>query len=502
MALLERPPVIGADAEALFKEARRRRRRRWVVGLCVILLAASIAVLIDLVSQGPRQPIQPARPTTPIASAASRPVTNMRAFGRLGQLAFVSHNALWVLNGEAHTLRQVALPKGLVPISPTFSPDGRWLAFVTGSTALMHGSLWIAHSDGAGAHRVAGLILGDALGWSPHSDLYAVAAGPLSTRVPFGQPTTVRLVSPSGTSRTLATTTAVVGAAWSPDGASLAVSTLSHSFVPSLNSYTIHGDRRITWNDDPNSRQYFVVPAGWWNGWGVVYTVIDNGAVPNGEGSFEDAALYSLAGPDATPHFLGETLTNDSAGPPSATTAGLLTFVSDAGQDPRTPWNGKQVEVCSPASLSCSAVPAPSGDVTEDPAWSPSGSMLAYVAAPSLNTDEFLAPAVSSWYGSHLLEVYNPGTHSASPVEAAQGATVPSWSASGKSLVYEANNGLWLLPNSAVRPFEVASPLFAQTTSPLSGPGIPSYYGEIDWSQQFGWSRGAPLSQCYVGCNP
>ena len=53
--------------------------------------------------------------------------------------------------------------------------------------------------------------------------------------------------------------------------------------------------------------------------------------------------------PDATPRLLGETLTNDSDGPPSATNTGLLTFVSDAGQDPRTPWNGKQVEVCSPS---------------------------------------------------------------------------------------------------------------------------------------------------------
>ena len=50
-------------------------------------------------------------------------------------------------------------------------------------------------------------------------------------------------------------------------------------------------------------------------------------------------------------------------------------------------------------------------------------------------------------------------------------------------------------------PIEVASPLFAQTTSPLSGPGIPSYYGEIDWSQQFGWSKEAPQTQCYVVCN-
>jgi dipeptidyl aminopeptidase/acylaminoacyl peptidase len=501
MALLERPPVVDADAEALFKEARQRRRRRWLVGTCMVLVAASIAALVGLASQSPGKPTPSAPPKPRVSTPTQRPLINVRAFSGLGQLAFVSRNVLWVLDGETNTLHQVVLPRGVAPTSPTFSPDGQWLAFLTGSTPGRRGSLWIAHSDGTGVRRVPGLVLGDAFGWSPHSDLYAVAAGPLSTRVPFGQPTTVRLVSPSGSSHTLATAPAIIGAAWSPDGASLAVSTINHNFIPSLNSYTVDGDRSTAWNDDPNSRQFFVVPAGWWNDWGVVYTVIDNGAVPDGEGSFEDAALYSLAGPDATPHFIGETLTNDSDGPPSATNTGLLTFVSDAGQDPRTPWNGKQVDVCSPALLSCLAVPAPAGDVTEDPVWSPSSSMLAYVAAPSLNTDEFLAPAVSSWYGSHLLELYNPDTHSASPDEAAPGSAVPSWSASGKSLIYEADNGLWVLPNPAVEPIEVASPLFAQTTSPLSGPGIPSYYGEIDWSQQFGWSKEAPQTQCYVVCN-
>ena len=471
-----------------------------MVGFALVLVMACIGVTVGLALQPPDKPSQPA-PKAPVAKTEQRPVVNGRAFSALGQLAFVSRSALWVLDGETQSLHHVALPEGVVPISPTFSPDGRWLAFVTGSTSLMRGSLWMARSDGTGAHRVAGLILGDAFGWSPHSDLYAVAAGPPSPRVPFGQPTTVRLVSPSGSSYTIATAPAVVGVAWSPDGASLAVSTLSHNFVPSLVSYTVDGGRSTVWTADPGSRQYFVVPAGWWNGWGIVYSVIDNGAVPDGEGSFEDAALYSLAGPDATPHLLGQTLTNDSDGPPSATNAGLLAFVSDAGQDPRTPWNGKQVQVCSPRSLSCSAVPAPVGDVTEDPVWSPSGTMLAYVAAPSLKTDEFLPAAVSSWYGSHLLEVYNPDTRSASRVEAAPGATVPMWSAIGNGLVYVASNGLWLLPSPAARPIEVASPLFAQETSSLSGPGIPSYYGEIDWSQQFGWSKGAPQTQCYVVCD-
>ena len=43
-------------------------------------------------------------------------------------------------------------------------------------------------------------------------------------------------------------------------------------------------------------------------------------------------------------------------------------------------------------------------------------------------------------------------------------------------------------------PVEVSSPLFASPT-PLS------FYGEIDWAQQFGWSAGSPVTQCYVVCN-
>jgi TolB protein len=493
-ALLERPAVTDLDADALFKEARRRRRRRWVIGSCLALLAAAVAAVVGLQSSGPIHAEPPARPTPQITTAAPRPLVNAHALRGRGRLAFVSSGSLWVLDGGAKTLGRVAMPSGLVPISPAFSPDGRWLAFETGSASQMEGSLWIARSNGSGAHRVAGLVLGDAFGWSPRADVYAVGTGPLSKKAPYDQPTTVRLVSPNGALRTLATAPAIIGAAWSPDGSSLAVSTLNRTFVPTLASYSVATDRRTVWTGAPAARQDFIVPAGWWTGWGVVFTVIDKGAVPDGEGSFEDAALYSLSRPGATPHHLGETLTNDSDGAPSATTTGLLTFVSDTG-DARIPWNGKKVEVCSLRSMTCSAVPTPPGDVTEDPVWSPSGSTLAYVAAPSLSTSDFLTSTVSSWYDSHTLELYDPSSLSASPVGSAPGATVPIWSSDGTGLLYAAHDGLWLLTIPGSEPVEVSSPLYAQSTPP-------SFYGEIDWSQQFSWSRGSAPSQCYVVCDP
>ncbi len=241
MVLLDRPPV-GSDAEALFKEARRRRRRRWLIGSCLILVLASIAAAVGLLSDDPGQPAHTTLPKSPAARTAQNPVVDVRALSGLGQLAFVSHNALWVLDGDTHALRHVVLPKGVVPNSPTFSLDGRWLAFVTGTETSGHGTLWIARANGTHAHREAGLAVADAFGWSPHTDLYAVAAGPISTRVPFGQPMTVRLVSPTGPVRTVVTAPAIVGAAWSPNGTSLAVSTVKLQLcsVPRL----LRGGRR------------------------------------------------------------------------------------------------------------------------------------------------------------------------------------------------------------------------------------------------------------------
>jgi len=193
--------------------------------------------------------------------------------------------------------------------------------------------------------------------------------------------------------------------------------------------------------------------------------------------------------------YLGETLTNDSDGVPTGTPAGDLAFVSDSGSDPRTPWNGKRVQVCSATSRACTAVPASPNGVTLDPVWSPSGSTLAYATAPQLTTDEFMPGQVAAWYGGHVLSLYDPSSGTVTTFASARGATVPAWSRDGSGLLYESGDRLWLLPHDSGRPVAVAGPLFGER-APFS------YYGEIDWAQQFAWSATPAAAQCYVACNP
>ena len=495
MALLERQPLHhDAETEALIKEARRLRRRRWLIGLSLVV-AAAVGAAIGIATQGSTTRPRPATPKMQIATPAARPQVNIKAFSQQGQLAFVSQKSLWVLDGEAQTLHEVALPQGLVPTSPAFSHDGRWLAFLTGSSAQTITSLWIADSNGSHARRVTGLAVDDGFGWSPHFDLYAVAAGPNSTRFPYYQPTALRLVSPGGSRHTLATAPGIVGAAWSPNGKSMAVATMNRGDTPSLISYSVSGDRRTAWTGAPDTKGDWLVPAGWWNRWGVVYSVVGNGMVPSGEGSFNNSALYSLGSPGGTPRFLGDTVLNDSDGAPTATSSGLLAFVSSTGNDPRTPLDGKQVQVCTVPSNPCVAAPTPAGDVSLDPAWSPSGSTLAYSAAPNTGSYAY-GPAVAAWYNAHTLQLYDPRTGASSESAYAAGATAPVWSGDGRGLLYASHNGLWLLPGTNTQPEEVSSPLFADPNL------LDSYYGEVDWSQQFGWSTGAAVTECYAACNP
>ena len=505
MALLERQALHDVETEALIKEARRLRRRRWVIGLCLTIVAASVGLVIAIADQGS----SPNRPGSakPATTVVAPPVVNVKAFSGHGQLAFVSRGNLWVLDGTAKSLHQVALPKGLVPTAPSFSHDGRWLAFVTGlgvpdpdsSGGMFYSkySLWMAAANGTHARRVTSLMDGDAdaFGWSPRADLYAIAAGPTSTPFPYGQPTTLRLVSPNGSQRVLVRAPAVVGAAWSPDGASLALSTMGHDDVPSLISYSLAGHRSTTWTGAPAAKEDWLVPAGWWNRWGVVYSVVDNGMVPSGEGSFNNSTLYSLGSPDGTPRLLGQTLINDSDGAPTATGSGLLAFVSSTGNDPRTPLDGKQVEVCTAPSNPCVAAPTPAGDVSLDPAWSPSGSILAYATAPDISSYAY-GPAVAAWYDSHALRLYDPKTGTTAEPANAAGATNPIWSDKGKDLLYASHNGVWLLPGTHAQSQQISSPLFADPNL------LDSYYGEVDWSQQFGWSAGAAVTECYAACDP
>ncbi len=493
------PLDVSTDAQALIKEAhQRRRRRRLVVGGIVVVALAAVMVGLFVISPAGRAPKPVA---TPLPETSTGPVVNKAAFAGEGQLAFVSSGKLWVLDGSKSL---VSVHTGnLVPSNPAFSPDGRWLAFVASAevshnysgdvlSTVVTSALWVARSNGTDPRHVQGLI-GQAFGWAPHSDLYAVSMAS-STSVPFG--TVVDLVSPDGSVRQLMSGSHVVSAVWSPSGSSLAVSTESGSapetsLSATLTSYPVNGGPRMVWQ---TLDQQYIVPTGWWPDWGIGYTTVVSGEVPGGSASADGSPLFTVAQPGASPKMLGVTLENESTGPPTGTAAGWLAFVETNGGIGRSIWQGKQVVVCSPTTSSCSPIPHPAGTVTLDPTWSPSGLTLAYVQAPENQNVGFPPQTLVGWYNAHALGIYDPSTGSIKTVSGGQGATVPAWSSNGASFLYVSNNSV-RLHSSGASSVQIASPLYSTSW--------PTYYGQVPFSSQFAWSQSpANETSCLSRVNP
>ncbi len=465
-----------------------------VCGVVLVVLVAALGGFLLSRSKG-------GAPTTGVTvrpPAAHGPVVNKRAFSGHGQLAFVSRGTLWALNGSTRALRKVSTP-GLVPHDPSFSPDGRWLAFVASKevtsdyggdvvASVLSSSLWIARADGTGAHAVRDIAFNAAYGWSPHADLFAVAVGKATT-VPFGSATGVDLVEPTGSIRQLVGGTHVTSAVWSPDGSALAVSTQSGLSGPTiwrgtLTTYPVDGGSSTVWESLVGS---YIVPAGWWPVWGIGYTTVGVGAVPGGSATADGSPFYTLARPGAAPRSLGMTLQNESTGTPSGTSSGWLAFVTASGGIGRSIWQGKQVMVCSPITTACSPVSHPTNTVTLDPIWSPNGTSLAYVQGPALQNVGFLQPTVADWYNAHELYLFDPTTGSVHLSSQSKGATVPLWSADGSGLLFVSNNGLWLNAAFGRPPVEIAHPLFAPDM-------WPTFYGQVSFSAQFSWSSATTTS--------
>ena len=116
-----------SGVEALIEEARRRqRRRRRKVGAA----ALAIAGMCSYLAIGGRGAGVPS--ATPAAHAASRdvPYADPAALHGHGDLAFVSRDRLWVIDGAKDRLTAVS-SRSQQASGPRFSPDGRWLTYTT-----------------------------------------------------------------------------------------------------------------------------------------------------------------------------------------------------------------------------------------------------------------------------------------------------------------------------------------------------------------------------------
>lgn len=446
------PPKPPSGDELLIKEARARQRRRWLGRAAVVAALAAMVNVAFVVAGGSD------RALTQVATAA--PVVNSRAFSGHGELAFVSRRALYVLDGTTGKVVRVAAASEQ-PDAPAFSPDGRWLAF--GS---FHSYVGVARADGTAPHALAGRGYPR---WLPDGRLlvgrriYRIAQTGTAVRVG---------VAPSNL------------AAWAPDGSSYAfvVNRLVHqkngSFhgVDLLNAAKTLNGAQTTWYRVPTR---FTPSSG--------YTTPAIGVVavlPNRHGllfsldPFHSASiaadglpLHELARPGGTPRKLGSTVG-------SAVSLGAGShFAVGAGGD-RYAWRAKHAIACSTGSH-CATAPTPTGHLSLEPAWSPSGSVLAYVVAGSSRSNNFFQPTLRHWYGTRHLWLFSKG----SPphvIPESTGAADPTWSRDGRSVLFVANDSLWLLPRLNAHPVRIAGPLFRPSF-------WPSYYGQVDWMSQFAW---------------
>lgn len=521
----QRPPVpadpLEHGAEALIPEARRRTRRRRIRRLVAVAVLVGLgAAAYAVVGSGS---------AGVVAETGTRPFVNLRAFSGRGELAFVSRGRAWVLDGGSETVRRLPLPDGDEASSPVFSPDGRWLAYLVGGRHASYGPfrLWMARADGTAAHPVRGLLVDQFVGWSPSVDLVAVATEKPKRPVD-DSPTTLDVVSPSGHSRALLTrlaqtpagTTrgAIWSAVWSPRGRSLAVSTYSpdrDAGTQILDVPVAAGARPTVWFSIRNTQRLTVVGcgrlcggnaavaqlAGWWPKWGIGFWVFTSGMTHNNDST----PLAAITKPGARPRQVTQTLSDGTTDAVSAGPAGQLAVVASSEPAGREYADGKTVQQCSPATFSCTSLPAastwagrplkckpcfnapatgPGSAVSLDPAWSPNGTLLAYVKAPAYRAAG--GPRLA-WFNAHQLYVWNSRTNVTRRIGAISGSSLPTWSHAGKSLLYVSHDGLWLADPTTGKATEIEHPLYRESAWEHIGSIGYSYYGQLPWSKQFNW---------------
>jgi hypothetical protein len=504
--------VNGPDVEALIREARRLRRRRWIsASLVVVLLVAGTVLGLLASARG----VHPARQTT-LAFHPRSPTVDAKAFAGQGDLAFISRQTLYVLDGATGSLRQLILPNGYVAAAPVFSHDGKLLAFTASRTITASSgestltSLWIASASGARLRKVTGISNPQIVAWSPTADVLAVTNQgevPTTYQPPAAsgyvkRQTSLWLVSPNDSRQELVRpgTGEIDGAAWSTDGASIVVGALSvypfQDHLPwstTLTAYPINGSRPTVWLrvENPRSdgccsavdlRQSEFIPVGWWPHWGVVFwapsALVDPSLLEGGGFS-----LYALPDDGQKPVLLARTLEAGQLSPIVASSTGQLAITNEPNGNggARPFWQNERVVRCDPMTLRCTPIPEAPGTVSFDPLWSPDGSMLAYLVGKVSNNAGFDQQVVAQWYNSLQLRLYSPKAATDVAVSAARGAVVPLWSAKGHRLLYVDNDGIWLLKNTRGQPVEIAGPLLPEKN-------WSAYFAQLNWSELFAWS--------------
>jgi len=480
---------------------RARRRQKGMMSR-LIATCAALAVAIGVgggiaaCAHGtPAATVSADASVTMSAPAGAPPAAGMmiggEAFGGHGRLAFVSAGRLYVLDGSAAghsaTLHSVATgetPTAATPGAPSWSPDGRWLAYLVGTPSadgtVTGGALWLAGPDGQDAHLLVQHVAGFA--WSPRTDELAAtsAGGGKLYAVQPGKPTYPMLEVPGQFD----------GApVWSPNGREIAVASVTVTATGRFASSVIDlfvPSEGIVINSLASSRTDALIVDGWWaNGEGVL-AWSDPGDAASTPADTLPLVSYPLG--DAPTETLASTPAYPSFAVPDGAGVTLVT-----GED-RALWSAKTITYCN-VSGHCgpaqAALPAP---VNLDPAssqWQGETDLaFAHCATEPTQSAQPAAAtpqALSAWYRTcRLWYTAGGGGNAVAVTRAGAGVAAPTWSGGDGDLLYVRDDALWLIPmrqpngapsSAPARP--VVGRLFAG-----SWPNADGYTG---WQSQFAW---------------
>jgi dipeptidyl aminopeptidase/acylaminoacyl peptidase len=395
------------------------------------------------------------------------------------RLAYVSGGKLYV--GRPGATHLVPGPGNA--FQPVFSFDGRWLAFLRQrwNGYNVSSQLWLARSDGSGAHAVTptgGVSRGEfSIGdfqWSPTAEVLAVQ---LQNAAGFAP---IRLIPAQGAAH--AVPDHLSGSfLWLSDGETLAIAASSRSGYTrldlvkglSVRSYSVPGIGR--W--DP------IKLAAWWPAANSIVYWLDRG------GCFSCIAdgtpLYAFDLQTGRTRRLGIGLIYRDWVAVSGTRLLAVT-----GTD-RSAFFAKHLELCV-ASGPCETLLGNSASkISLDPAWAPNGGPMAFVVAPTWKTEGFQSPAKYwRWLDAHVLWIAQQDGSGALPASGVpKGAQDPTWTRDGHGVLFVKDGAIWFDPrlgSSTAHPIARLVP--AHFVPSFQKPAFQDwYYGHMDWRDLFAW---------------
>ena len=396
-----------------------------------------------------------------------------------GDLAFTQQGLLYLLYGE--TGEQKQLTNSGKAYYPAWSFDGQWIAFVFSSGQdENNGQLWLIRRDGQQAHQVQGLPEMPNvpnIAWSPTANVLVTKGQDDLWLVPVeGKPYPIQSTGRYSSN-----------AYWSPNGKFLAYNSGPSDPVPSQDSegslerqdslYTFNLETSQTVRQLKSPADTGIIVAAWWpDCQGLLYWLD-----PSYSASFaaDGLELQSLKLGESQPKTLtyGLVYRNWLSFLPQGQ---LLTV---AGGN-RPVWVDKSLAICNPGTGNTRNLANPKGDVAIDPALSPDGSKIAFIAAQNLGNDTWGfsdSGKLSDWIATRTIWIENTDGSGAHPLKAAgTGIYQPEWSKDGTQIMYIKDNSLWMIGADDNNPRKILGP-FSEWEKDQFG-----FYGYI-WHNDFAW---------------